>query len=150
MMAQMLLKFGAKSAVSWLILLGVLPSLLLNVGSGRALLIHDHDHEDTHGHVITAHVEEEHDHEHGELAVDYLGFDQDETNSHFIVLGNELVRPKHSTATDAPAGVDALPALPSIIITVASPLGSYYAIGVVGAGPPNVSLASQTCVQILI
>jgi hypothetical protein len=150
MVARMLLKFGTKSAVSWLILLGVLPSLFLNVGSGRALLIHDHEHEEAHAHVITAHVDAEHDHEQGEQAADYLAFDQRETNSRFIVLGNELARPKHSAATDAPAVVHTLPALPSILITIASPPESCSTIGDVGAGPPNVSLAFQTCVQILI
>jgi hypothetical protein len=149
-MDEMLHKHGAKSAASRVfgafLMLAVIPALLLNVGAGRALLIHDHDDEHTHTHLVTAAAEDEHDHGQDDPATDGH-YDHD---SGILVLGNDLARSNHSNTSNAPAIIHALPALPSILNSLAVRPAWYYSIGETGAGLPHVSLASQTCVQILI
>jgi hypothetical protein len=146
----MLLKSGAKSGVCSLLLLAVIPSLLLNVGPNRGLLIHDHDDDDAHVHVIhdstvPGHPQDLHD--------ELVENDQDapkDTHTDILILGSDLARPRHTTAADAPALILATPTPPWLFITSAVlPARQYSSLGM-GAGPPNVSLASQTCLQILI
>src|SRR5215208_1833794 len=146
----MLLKSAIKTAVCWLLLGAVIPSLLLNVGANRGLLIHDHDQDDPHLHVIHNSTDAEHPHDlHDELADKDKGAAED-NHTDLVILGSDLVRPRHTTTADAPALILAMPMPPWLFITSAVlPATQDSGLGM-GAGLPNVSLASQTCIQILI
>jgi hypothetical protein len=147
----MLLKSAAKTAVCWLLLVAVIPSLLLNVGANRGVLIHDHEDEDAHVHVIHGSPDAVGHHDRDEeLAADERDTRGD-GHTDIVILGSDLVRPRHTTAADAPALIHALPMPSSMCIGMLAILpASHYSSGGMGAGPPNVSLACQTCVQFLV
>lgn len=141
----MLLKNGAKFAVHCLLLVAVTPSLLLNIGPNRGLLIHDHDSDDAHVHVIQASTDADVHDDHEELHA----LNEKDTHTDILILGSDLARPRHTAAADAPALIATLPISVILITPVMLPTAQHSSARF-GAGPPNISLASQTCVQILI
>ena len=60
------LPFKGRHVVAALLLLGSLPSLLVNVGVGRSVLLHDHHDEPLHAHVVATSFDHAHPHVHGE------------------------------------------------------------------------------------
>jgi hypothetical protein len=141
----MLDKCGSRSALCSLLLVAVMPSLLLNVGPNRGLLIHDHDHGGAHLHVLHGAAGAEY-HHHQQLSDGKVAGDH---HTDIVIVGSELARPRPATS-DAPALLHALPAPPLILTALPMIPAIAHRTEGMAAGAPKTSLALQTCVQMLI
>jgi hypothetical protein len=115
-----------------LLLLGCLPSLLFNAGTGRSVLIHDHRGESLHSHIVAVadqhdHVRwhaGQHEHDDGDEPDGHDALPQHaESHSDTVIPGTEVaVSKKHEPATEIGLA-HPMPVLP-LISTAASPVSS--------------------------
>jgi hypothetical protein len=103
-----------RQAVAWVLLIISTPSLLLNVGAGRGVLVHDHDDVPIHTHVVTIqdphrhlHVHE-HEYDGGDSATPLPTDDSDQHDQQgTVVRGTEVASSKRQHAATEVASLHA-------------------------------------------
>lgn len=125
-----------RRGLGMLLLLGCLPSLLFNVGTGRGLVIHDHWDQSLHTHVLA--VAHQHDHSDWHARQHGHGHGHDdadapdghdvvpqpiERHSETVIRGTEVtVSKKHESATEIGSIHPML--VPPVLSTAAPPISS--------------------------
>lgn len=117
----------ARRLVCVLLLLACAPSLLLNVGMGRGLLIHDHAEGALHTHILAGDLRTEPGHRHEDHYAagprnPATSFDDPAENCHHdaVIPGSELACGKKASSVTDPASVFLHP-LPLILATSPRP-----------------------------
>ena len=126
----------SRQRVAILLIVGCLPSLLFNVGTGRSVLIHKHSEQSFHTHVISGSEHRHHVHPHeARHGHDYNEADESdhhdplsqptEPHTDTVIRGTEVaVLTKHEAATNGVALPHSLPVPLLISAAAALPVAS--------------------------